>query len=310
MLVVNRGDIVDADGHRASTLASDTRWQADLRTAIEAGLDVIFLHDVELLFGTLQSALWDRVSTTTTNTHSLLRQTEAPLQAEHLKALFDPIAIYCQRSLYTLTAEDGGKTEEGAKVDGGATVAEAARLTLFDRSTLAQVERKLARIHRAQAAVGCLRALVCARARRWLAWCSAMERQAEVTDSPDDGVAAVRSCRSKTSFFFDEDDADRRRARSMAMMENPMHTSGNPTLQAAMTVDAAVPVQSVQSAQGGEARERGWTVFPDSPNPVAVAAAPLHTSNPLAQNRHDDSSITRSRQISTVRDARGESVSI
>ena len=122
------------------------RWQADLRVAIEAGLNIIFLHDVELLFGTLQTTLWDRVSQA---------GADAPLQAEHLKALFDPIAIYCQRSLYTLTAKDGGKTGEGAKVDGGARVTEAARLTLFDRSTLAQVERKLARIHRAQAAVGC-----------------------------------------------------------------------------------------------------------------------------------------------------------
>ena len=45
--------------------------------------------------------------------------------------------------------------------------------------------------------------------------------------------------RSKTSFFFDEDDADRRRARSMAMMDNPMHPRCNPTRQAAVVMDAS-----------------------------------------------------------------------
>merc|ERR1712216_842079 len=67
-----------------------------------------------------------------------------------------------------------------------------------------------------------------------------------------------------------------------------------PTLPEAVPVRAPVSAPSVRSE---EARVRGWTVFPDCPNPVAVAPA----SSPLAQGaareagsgRHNDSSSTR-----------------
>ena len=49
----------------SSQLMHDPRYQEDVRAAIDAGLHVVFVHDVRLSFGRLQGALWDRVGSGT-----------------------------------------------------------------------------------------------------------------------------------------------------------------------------------------------------------------------------------------------------
>jgi len=166
------------------------------------------------VYGALQATLWER------------EPQGAPLQAQHLKALFDPIAIYCQRSLYTrpdVGDEQGQEYGIGANME----VQQMPGLTLFDQSTLVQVERKLVSIQRAQRSAGCMRSLTCARARRWLAWCGHVAYQTQQPAVTFQGwrKAEVRQIRSKSSVLFDDLEA----SRSMVMMDNPMHTGGTST---------------------------------------------------------------------------------
>ena len=98
-------------------------------------------------------------------------------------------------------------------------------LTLFDQSTLVQVERKLVSIQRAQRSAGCIRSLTCARARRWLAWCGHVAYRTQPGARHNfQGwrKAEVRQIRSKSSVLFDDLEA----SRSTVMMDNPMHTGG------------------------------------------------------------------------------------
>eukprot|EP00937_MAST-01D_sp_MAST-1D-sp2_P004033 g4033.t1 len=158
-------------------LVHDAQYQTDIRTAIEAGLDIIFVHDTGLSFATTQAVLWDQAD-----------QPSATLAAVHLTRLFDPIAVYCQASL----------------LSAGTVTGDAAQLSLFDRCTLSQIARKLDAILQAQRVARWARNLSCTRARSWALRCKlrhARVEESETTDL-DDTWFHAKLVHSKSSFWF------------------------------------------------------------------------------------------------------------
>jgi len=103
----------DSSTGKMSQLVSDPGYQADVRMAIDTeGMRLLLLHECTTEIATTQGELW-----------AMVEQGSAAFEARHISAIFNPIAIYCQPTLLR---------------------AASARSTLFDRSTLQQLERAIA----------------------------------------------------------------------------------------------------------------------------------------------------------------------
>ena len=102
----------DSAASKMSQLVSDPGYQADVRAAIDLGLPLVLLHECTTEIAATQGELW-----------AMVEQGSAAFEARHVSAIFNPIAIYCQPTLLR---------------------AASARNTLFDHSTLVQLERAIA----------------------------------------------------------------------------------------------------------------------------------------------------------------------
>eukprot|EP00937_MAST-01D_sp_MAST-1D-sp2_P000024 g24.t1 len=163
----------------ASQLVMDGAYQADLRTALDAGLRVVLVHDCSLPFGALQPALWEQAEAApggggagkVGGRGAGAGRFAGVLRAEHLQRLFDPIAIYCQPALLypgRAAASDhwGGVAGSGEHGVGTAGFDAAGRAAvLFDESTLLQVVDKCGSPAGASAGLAALCRQAAARAR-------------------------------------------------------------------------------------------------------------------------------------------------
>jgi hypothetical protein len=98
------------------SLVSDRDYQADVRDAINAGLSVVLVQDCSEQLSITSDALWNRLAEEQGGD-------VFPFAAKHIRAIFDPISIRCKAELLQ---------------------AEQTQLSVFDESTLAQIERSVA----------------------------------------------------------------------------------------------------------------------------------------------------------------------